>query len=425
MAKQTFIWTALPNGIRDGYLHLSTILTPRLTSTRNKPTLEQEFQDLVNWPQTLANMSFRVQFANGPTYEAERVGSPPDPDLWRALFVPGTYVRSYKSEEGTSTVVSYPVRNLLGYVTDRYRKLALEYPTRLPPASRLLDPEYFGEIRIQGSLKAQLKRLQTQIRREQATMVAQAIAAAKAASEQERPPRQDREHKPIVPPPEESAGDRDTSPLPTGLLEHIRDTIDENRRLVGEQISKGFGEFGKSDPTAPLPDGKPAKRPGEELPAELPIYFPIDQTPNPLRDFLKAGLFYLGLTPELSGDPEDREYQPMPMLPEFDFHQLLSVLTDHPYLMRQLGLVVDLRVKLTDDVPNLSLCRVLPAWPDQGETVLVSPWTHYELDRSNGTFAPRRRPTNPGRVGDLHAGGQPDPGPLRERGSGADQRGRG
>lgn len=392
MGKQTLIWTALPNGIRNGrFLQLSTVLTPRLTSTRIKPTLEMDFPDLVNWPETVTGMEFRVQFANGPTYTAQRVSRPPDPELWRALFLPDTYVRSYKADEDTSTVVSYPVRNLLGYVSDRYRKLALEYPTRLPPASRLLDPDYFGEINVRGSLTAQVKQLQAQTRREQSAMVAQAMVAIAAANA----PRQDREHKPIIAPPEESAGGRDSSPLPTGLAEHIRDTIDENRRQVGGEISKGFGGFAKTDPTAPLPDSKPATRPGQELPQELPIYFPIDHTPNPLRDFLKAGLFYLGLTPELSGDPEEREIQPMPMLPDFDFHQLISVLGDHPALMRQLGLIVDLEVELTADVPSLSLCRVLPTWSGQADTVIVSPWTYYEVSRSTGTFTPRRRPTNP------------------------------
>jgi len=396
MANQTFIWTALPNGIRNGkYLRLSVVLTPRLTASGLKPKLgDKGFEDIADWANTVNGLEFQVQFANGPTYDAQKVSPPADPELWNALFPSDTYVRSYKAEQSTSTVVSYPVRNLLGYVSDRYRKLALAYPTRLPPASKLLDPEYFGEIRLGGGLTTQVKRLQAETRQEQAAMVAQAMAAVQAARRAASTPRRDREYGPITPPPEASAGDRDTSPLPTGLAEHIRDTIDDNRRQVGEAISRGLGEFGQTDPSAPLPFEKPPTRPDQELPEELPIYFPIDDTPNPLRDFLKAGLFYLGLTPEFSGDPEDREIQPMPMLPEFDFHQMVSVLGDHPTLMREVGLIIDLEVELTADVPTSSLCRVTPNW-ETSRAENISPWTYYEINRIAGTFTPRQRPSNP------------------------------
>jgi len=396
MAKQTILWTALPKGIRNGKLQLSTVVSPRLTSTQTRPTL-RDFPDLARWPSI--PVEFRVQFAKGPTLPARRVGPEPDLNLWEALFPQAeTYVRPYTPDRGSSAVISYPVRNVVGYVENRYRRLALDYPTRLPPTGRLLDPEYFGEVRLRSGLKTELKQLQAQTRREQAAMVAQAMAAAAAAltasDSEETEPKQKRTHQPITPPPESSTGGRNRSPLPTGLEEHIRGVIDKNRSLVGEQISRGFGEFGQTDPTAPLPFERPVSRPGEEdLPVELPILFPIDTAPDPLRDFLKAGLFHLGLMPEFTGDPEDREVQPMPMLPELDFHQLIGILMDYPTLARQLGLIVDLEVDLMPDVPTPSLCRVLPNWSPQVETVNLSPWTHYEI--RDGRFLPRARPTNP------------------------------
>lgn len=336
-----------------------------------------------------------MQFAKGPTLPARRTSPPPDSDLWKALFPQNerefTYVRSYQADRGAAAVISYPLRNLLGYVEGRYRRLALEYPTRLPPASKLLDPEYFGEIRLRGSLMAQLKQVQAQTRREQAAMVAQAMAAAATAAASKQ--RQDWVHQPITPPPEASTG-RDASPLPTGLEEHIRGAIDENRQQVGGLISEAFGKHGQTDGSAIPPDSKPKSRPGEELPDELPIFFPIDTTPDPLRDFLKAGLFYLGLTPELSGDPDDREAQPMPMIPDYDFHQMVSLLLDYPALARRLGIIVDIEVDLTPDVPSVSLCRVLPTWaPKLEATTNVSPWTHYRIQGNR--FVPRERPTNP------------------------------
>ena len=51
--KQTLIWTALPNGIREGVARLSLMLSPRLEGSGTDPdgkTLLTDFPDFVNWP---------------------------------------------------------------------------------------------------------------------------------------------------------------------------------------------------------------------------------------------------------------------------------------------------------------------------------------------------------------------------------------
>ena len=57
---------------------------------------------------------------------------------------------------------------------------------------------------------------------------------------------------------------------------------------------------------------------------------------------------------------------PRPAIPDFDFHEMLAALGDYPYLLRQLGLVLDYRVSmLRPAIPAASTVRlVTPPAPD-------------------------------------------------------------
>ena len=66
---------------------------------------------------------------------------------------------------------------------------------------------------------------------------------------------------------------------------------------------------------------------------------------------------------------------------DFDFHEIASLLGDHPAILRRLGLIVDLIVEVAEPVASLpaeGIVRVLPHGdlPEQPR----SPWTRYELD---------------------------------------------
>ena len=78
--------------------------------------------------------------------------------------------------------------------------------------------------------------------------------------------------------------------------------------------------------------------------------------------------------------PEDY-VEPSPEAPRFDFHEITSLLGDHPAILRRLGLIVDLIVEVAEPVASLpaeGIVRVLPHGdlPEQPR----SPWTRYELD---------------------------------------------
>ena len=71
MARQSFIWTALPNGFTaDGTgLRLSVMLSPRLDPqdpAGNPQKLSTFFPDWEDWPATLANARFDISY-NGHT----------------------------------------------------------------------------------------------------------------------------------------------------------------------------------------------------------------------------------------------------------------------------------------------------------------------------------------------------------------------
>lgn len=78
----------------------------------------------------------------------------------------------------------------------------------------------------------------------------------------------------------------------------------------------------------------------------------------------------------------DSEYiEPPPKLPHYDVHEVIALLSDHPELLRRLGLVIDLVVDLPDPVGTIPAdghVRVVPVdFPGDPPSL---PWTRYEID---------------------------------------------
>jgi hypothetical protein len=79
---------------------------------------------------------------------------------------------------------------------------------------------------------------------------------------------------------------------------------------------------------------------------------------------------------------------PPPHPPEVDFHQMLTLLGDHPALLRLLGLVVDLALDEEPPAP-VGRLRVSPAYEGRHPAPTLPsfrPWTAYRLD--GGLFVP-------------------------------------
>jgi hypothetical protein len=136
MAKQTIIWTALPNGTTSGgkVLRLSVAVSPRLSAASPNVTLSA-FPDFLDWPP--ARLAFRVKLGKLPPLGVAPLPGQ-RPELWRAIFKPSTRVRSYDWKEvwidpSTRRLRSYPVAKLRAFLAGMYSSVAarsaLEWPS--------------------------------------------------------------------------------------------------------------------------------------------------------------------------------------------------------------------------------------------------------------------------------------------------------
>jgi hypothetical protein len=112
--------------------------------------------------------------------------------------------------------------------------------------------------------------------------------------------------------------------------------------------------------------------------------------PEPAMDFFQARYFF---RPRSAG----RRTTPVAK-PDFDFHQALALLGDHPELLRQLGLVIDLTVPFAGQ-PGTGTVQVIP---EKGfDSVDVSARTRFVLDPAARLFAAAPAPGSdlaPGRL---------------------------
>lgn len=107
---------------------------------------------------------------------------------------------------------------------------------------------------------------------------------------------------------------------------------------------------------------------------------PYDQQ-TAQNNFFQAYRFYYRPGSQRPDFPEDY-VEPRPDVPEFDFHQIVAQLGDHPALLRRLGLIVDLIVDLPEPVgqiPAEGIVHVLPEG-ELPEHPPTRPGAHYELD---------------------------------------------
>ena len=108
MAKQTLLWTALPNGYSpDGQsLRITALLSPRLDAGAVGQL--SSFGDFLDWPATVRNSTFVVTFGGAPvsiagndTTSPSRVDATlgtPDSAAWTALLPGSTFVRGFAFE---------------------------------------------------------------------------------------------------------------------------------------------------------------------------------------------------------------------------------------------------------------------------------------------------------------------------------------
>jgi hypothetical protein len=104
-----------------------------------------------------------------------------------------------------------------------------------------------------------------------------------------------------------------------------------------------------------------------ELENQLDAQKALTASSNPAFNFYQVYKFY---NPDIPSDSEHR-----PKIPEFDFHEGVALLADHPSLMRALGLVLDFSLELPPG--PIGAIRVVPSWESEIEKQDIMPFTHY------------------------------------------------
>ena len=152
MAKQSFIWTALPNGFtQDGKsVRVSALLSPRLEPQGDTKELSSFFPDWEDWPSTLANATFEIRYGganvsipanvtSGPNHVDTTLGAP-DSQAWKALFKPDLFVRGFEFKDMSGNLIlSYDTTWMASTVQYLYTKLAQNASDSLPVVSDFAD----------------------------------------------------------------------------------------------------------------------------------------------------------------------------------------------------------------------------------------------------------------------------------------------
>ncbi len=391
MSEQKIIWTVLPRGVdtttgaKGQRFKFSVLVSPRLKPEPDAARLET-FPDFLNWPKKLSGMSFKVEFKTAPPIDATPELSQLDPDLWKVLFKNDTYVRPFTfSDFKDRAIRTYPVRSVLSYIQERYKTIAGKSPGSLPRLEReiddngkpigdadatlesfiddlggLLDPGKKILCRINGkyyerfkyhlhlppeeTVKGQLDGLKSAIftcLHNQKRPISRSMQISRSASN-----------------------------------DYTWDIVDtDNNRYFLEDTGEilivyTFGDI-YSDLDSILKDSNVLK-PGQTVGGS-----------KVASDFLQANRFYDRRENQQPYYFKPNAYMmpPSDPPPPIDFHQMLSILSDHPLLMRKLGLAVDFTMIIPDDsLKSIQSIRLHPIWnpndpPSPFHLNLSQPWT--------------------------------------------------
>lgn len=163
MAKQKIVFTVMPNGIEteagpmQGRYRVSIVISPRLTPEAAGEQQLSSFPEWLDWPATLQAMKFELQIGGGsvPLVPLAKPQLTPDSAVWQHLFPATLPVAGFVFKDFSKlNLRSFPVRNVMGFVRKHYSNLSLaagrgEHPTLLP--WREADPGLKGMLSELGT----------------------------------------------------------------------------------------------------------------------------------------------------------------------------------------------------------------------------------------------------------------------------------
>lgn len=384
MAKQTLLWTVLPNRRREGRWCVSVVISPRLEpgSVAERLLGHPAWAVWADWPATVAGLKLELVLPNGAEPLQRFDAAPqlkPDSALWKQLFPADLPVAPFNFVDiSAKNLRSFPVRGVLGLLRQHYTQLAQaagdgDHPVLLP--WRAADPALKGLLTDLGTRTQKIPLGDRNIE-----VPLPGFGRFHAVKGDSRP--HDRAVDGSV------FNGNSCIAAPARLPGQKGDTTTFRLRALPPQWE---------DP-ALIRNGSIATAPADrEKRAQL-----MEQFSGPGEYALwQSDRFY---NRRLASDAQKAMRRPgftgveaSPAEPDFDFHQRIASYGDHPHLLRRLGLVLDFVLEKNDRLD--ALIAAAGAGPASGfmQLRIVSgpaadsqrPWTAFTATRKR--FVVRER----------------------------------
>lgn len=374
MARQTVIWTVLPNGREPGpgardRLRVSIVVSPRLTPEAPDEQRLAAFATWLKWPDLLAQTRFGLQVGN--QLLPLEIASKPDPELWHELFHEDTPVAGFVYQDMSRVNLrSYSVRNVMRLARQHYARIATE--------SLAEHPRLLPWSQADGNLKDMLEALGT--RTVKYNFGSGSIEVMDQGFE--------RFH---------DAG-------PQSIESRLRQVVfGPESRYRAPVTDIGADESG-------LPRASSSFR-IRVLPADWQGVQGVDQDlmqqwrSAEEYTLYQADRFYRRQPPTAAQlamrrpNPAAVPPPPGPELPDMDFHRMVAAYADYPALLRRLGLVIDALLpedspidkELAQNPSTQGQMRLVVKGPGRDPAIDACPRSAWEADRERFTMRPRTR----------------------------------
>ncbi len=336
MLTESVILTALPAGIdRDeGVARVTCFVTLRASGTEDVLDAAPSFLD---WPDVLSRALERlvVEVDGAGELPTRVVSAPPDSGLWRALFPPSTPVIPHEQERFTQRpLASYAGRTLHDHAVDVLAAAAAASPSATPRS-----PDTLARLAAADEAWGRMVGYDP-IRRGDDT----------------------------PPTTEERAdlADRFSRPLAGRLDDQVAEVLQRAAREAARRLDTETGNLiDVNGDFVPVLGTSGAVV--DELARFILFHHRPEAPPTPLPD-------------------------PEQLRRDLDFHRIQTAVGGYGFLLRRLGLAVDLVVPLDAVPPDLELLRIVE--PDVDLPQVSTPWTAYGFAGPDGepAFWPAPRP---------------------------------
>jgi hypothetical protein len=352
MPSQELQWMAVPYDVeeRNGetFLSVAICMTPRLQDVSTADRKLSDYPDFVDWPQRLQAVTIGLDI-DGTVVDAADLtpkDDAADSDVWKAVFQPTTLVRPFEYKPFTNyKIMSFPVKNVMQTIDDTYQTLLKTFDGEPPKMT-------FGDVQLQDQKSSFVQK----------PKLLQILAD--------------------VTPNSDSTARIKT--LKTAWQKAAQASMTSKLRNASSKIVKQVKGIEYQPISAPKS-------------AESMMYQPIDPQ-SALGSLEAVDVFQVARSiavDKIIGEKRQMRVERAKVpRPQFDFHQVVSVMREYPIMLRKLGLVKHVEFKLPNGMAGNGKIRAKVTWTNTGTTTkTVTPWVAYQLKTSGNPqfwqFLPR------------------------------------